>query len=329
VYWNSQDQRKEGCIEANQVTETCGKSQVFGAQCQQHGASCTPFAFMPNVDNKDCSWVNAGHFDSAPFFADKNAFGYQGFRAWDPAAKTWKAEDIWVAHGCDGSGIQTDCRGDVFYLEHFMKKTPVGKKNCFVGSFGKDHVQCPTMYVPGLDKSFEGPGCGWWRGFNFAAGIEFASDKGVGAMGPAGAGGDYRSQMKAALSNVYQQGVFQAGYNGLQHPYGGKPNTLAYFVGAVWNWVCNHDLQAKVGPYTTSDANCYCDNEPWNGRGKGEREYPRNSVIAYCGLYDDAGDRFMVCDFLTTKDPAQEPSGNNKPWSEVIRGETLRMDSWP
>ena len=33
--------------------------------------------------------------------------------------------------------------------------------------------------------------------------------------------------------------------------------------------------------------------------------------------------------FLTTKDPTQESSGNNKPWSEVIRGETLRMDSWP
>ena len=82
--------------------------------------------------------------------------------------------------------------------------------------------------------------------------------QGVGATGPAGAGGDYRSEMKEALPNVCQQGVFQAGYNGLQHRYGDKPNALAYFVGAVWNWVCNHDLQAKAGSYTTSDTNCYC-----------------------------------------------------------------------
>ena len=94
--------------------------------------------------------------------------------------------------------------------------------------------------------------------WDFAAGIEFAADQGVGATGPAGAGGDYRSEMKEALPNACQQGVFQAGYNGLQHRYGGKPNALAYFVGAVWNWVCNHDLQAKAGSYTTSDTNCYC-----------------------------------------------------------------------
>ena len=29
----------------------------------------------------------------------------------------------------------------------------------------------------------------------------------------------------------------EAGYSGLVHPYSNTPNTVAYFVGAVWNWV--------------------------------------------------------------------------------------------
>merc|ERR1712226_77189 len=266
----------------------CGNDAVF-PDCIGLGSSCTPYSFMPNVDNANppCdTWMNNGEFVSNPFFDDNNAYTWQAYQA--PGAK-----DVWILHGCDGAGIQTDCAGDIFYLEHFASTQPVDGQDCPVGTYGSDHIQCPTFYHPGKGQSFPSYSCGWWRGYNWAKGIEEASADGVGAFGPAGAGGDYSDAMRAALRNCpsCRDGT------GLKHPYYDAENVSAFFVGAVYPWICTRDNGSN--PYTGSDANCYCDNEPWNGRGSGARDYPRTTQVVYCALY--ASDE-LNCDFIDMGD---------------------------
>ena len=242
---------------------------------------------MPNIQDQNCDWMESGKFTSSPFFDSKGTHTDQVYAAAG-------SKDRWVLHGCNGAGIQTDCHGDIGYLEHYDGAVPVPAQQCTVGEYGKDHIQCPTFYHPGYQNSYPGYSCGWWRGYSTPTGIEAASADGVGAFGPFGGDGDYSAGIRKALSNckTCDQGT------GLRHPYA-DTGALAYFVGAIWPWVCTKGDVVKVGPYTGSGANCYCDNEPWNGRGSGQRDYPHHAQVVYCGLYANhkTGNK-MVCDFV-------------------------------
>merc|ERR1712151_1119109 len=214
-------------------------------------------------------------------------------------------DDVWILHGCDGAGIQTDCAGDIMYLEHFDSKSPVAEQDCPVGNYGQDHTQCPTFYHQGLQESLPGYSCGWWRGYNSPVGIEEANGDGIGALGPKENDGDtqtgdYSSSLLDALRNCPDC----AGGTALEHPYAGT-DALAYFTGASWPWICTWGGDGDM-PYTGSTANCYCDNEPWNGRQpKGgflgaKPEYPRTAMFTYCVLFADDGTGIkLVCDFIT------------------------------
>jgi len=278
-------------------TGGCGGDAVF-PDCSSMGGSCTPFSFMPNVDNQDCSFMDSGKFSTSPFFQLGSQYSYQAFSADG-------YPDVWILHGCDGAGIQTDCAGDIMYLEHFDSKSPVGEQDCPVGTYGQDHTQCPTLYHQGKQESFPGYSCGWWRGYSKPVGLEEANGDGIGALGPKEnpgdtKTGDYSSSLLDALRNC--PGC--AGGTALEHPYAGS-DALAYFTGASWPWICTWGDDGDV-PYTGSTANCYCDNEPWNGRQpKGgflgaQPEYPRTAMFTYCGLYSDPSTTIkLVCDFIT------------------------------
>ena len=61
----------------------------------------------------------------------------------------------------------------------------------------------------------------------------------------------------------------------------------------------SYHTSAGPNPYTGSNANCYCDNEPWNGRGSGAREYPEHTQVAYCGLFPDSSYSVkLTCDLI-------------------------------
>jgi len=243
--------------------------------------------------------MDSGKFSSSPFFQLSSEYSYQAFSAEG-------YNDVWILHGCDGAGIQTDCFGDIMYLEHFDGKSPVAAQDCPVGLYGKDHTQCPTFYHQGKGESFPGYSCGWWRGYNKPVGLAEASADGTGALGPhENPGdtetGDYSESLMAALRNCPSC----AYESGLEHPYKESAGAIAYFTGASWPWICTQG-DSKYEPYTGSTANCYCDNEPWNGRQpKGsfmgaKPEYPRYAQFTYCGLYEDAGAKLkLVCDFIT------------------------------
>lgn len=277
-------------------TNGCGSGAVF-PDCSSLGGSCTPYSFMPNVNNQDCSWMDSGKFSSSPFFKLSSQYSYQAFSASGYS-------DVWILHGCDGAGIQTDCVGDIMYLEHFDSKDPVAGQDCPVGTYGIDHTQCPTFYHQGKQESFPGYSCGWWRGYNRPVGLEEANGDGVGALGPhENPGdtdtGDYSASLLAALRNC----PTCADESALTHPYVGT-NAIAYFTGASWPWICTEG-DASYEPYTGSTANCYCDNEPWNGRQPKnfmgtKPQYNKDAQFIYCGLYsDDSAQLKLVCDFIT------------------------------
>jgi len=277
----------------------CGSAAVF-PDCRSMGGSCTPYSFMPNMNNKDCSWMDDGYFSSYPFLQYSNEYLYQSFAAKRSDGKQFY-DDVWVLHGCDGAGIQTDCQGDIFYLEHFGSRDPVAGQDCPMSDYGQTHERCPTFYHQGKGASYPDYTCGWWRGYSDAVGIERASVKdGVGAFGPAGTGGDYSHSMRNILSNCPSCAHGTA----LEHPYQ-NTNAVAYFTGALWPWICNED--AGGAPYTGQQVKCYCDNEPSNGRKPDgwpagipyEAMFPQDTQIVYCGLYNEKKGLVLKCDFIT------------------------------
>jgi len=267
----------------------CGPDAIF-PDCKSRGGSCTPYSFMPNVDNQNCpDWMDSGEFSSQPFFQYSNEYSFQAFAA--PGS-----DDVWILHGCDGAGIQTDCRGDIFYLEHFGSKQTVAPQDCPLSTYGKTHESCPTFYHQGYDKVFPDYTCGWWRGFKQPTGIEEASKQGVGAFGPAGDDKSYGDAMRNILRNCPSCAYKSA----LEHPYK-ETDAIAYFVGAAWPWICNEGDDKNGTPYTGKQVSCYCDNEPGNGRQsiKGVATVPARTQIVYCGLYNTGFNLQLKCDFIT------------------------------
>jgi len=322
------------CNQVSACNSNCdtGGGPLAHFNCQESGASCTPFSFMPNVQacqNQD--WLDKYQYRTKDFFHGGDYYKYQAYQD-----KKDKGDDLWIVHGCDGAGIQTDCLGDVLYLENF-KKDPVAPQNCPLSTYGDIttsfdgkfvHDSCPTFDHPGMQKTYQDYNCGWWRGYKDPIGIEAASKDGVGAYGPAGAEGaqNLANDLNFALKNVYQDNERVSSYDGTQHPFQDASSPpLQYFVGAVYPWICNYEDDSYL-PWTGGQVNCYCDNEPWNGRNGNPMTFAVNMRILYCGLYDsDDGGKKMVCDLL---EPIRKT--DNGLYTELIaKGFELEWASFP
>jgi len=61
--------------------------------------------------------------------------------------------------------------------------------------------------------------------------------------------------------------------------------------------------------------NCYCDNEPHNGRqpSGGKPVFPYESMFVYCGLYEDGSGNSLTCDLITL-----EPNGGEQPTNATV-----------
>ena len=115
----------------------------------------------------------------------------------------------------------------------------------------------------------------------------------AGLFGPAGKGGNYSEKLKAVLGNCPNCGNGTA----LTNRY--RENADAYFAGAMWPWVCSSDDDSSMIPYTGSKkVNCYCDNEPQNGRGA-DPIFPYNTKFVYCGLFGGGSSSQLTCDLIS------------------------------
>ena len=73
----------------------------------------------------------------------------------------------------------------------------------------------------------------------------------------------------------------------------------AYFAGGLWPWVCSKGGGKNMKPYTgQANLNCYCNNEPQNGRGKNPI-FPYDTMFMYCGLFEKYGSDVLTCDLIT------------------------------
>lgn len=146
--------------------------------------SCTPYYFLPNVQNQDTSW-----FSRSPFAIDKvleNAKPFCGkswdcFQAWQTPGGLYK--DQWVTHGGDGAGIQPlDCGGDIGYFEHFDGKGKTHPQGFNHNTYGPKYGACDLTtsisrecngHIPSYFNHPSKPvvpfnlyECGWWRAYD-------------------------------------------------------------------------------------------------------------------------------------------------------------------
>lgn len=219
------------CKDCGASLKSCGR---------EDGGACSPFRIQPNVDDQQCaSWRDSGRFETSNFFQYSRVDSYQAWQA-DGTSGTW------VVHGCDGSGVQTDCRGDVLYLEHFNKPQKSLAPPCPAPPY-PNNEPCPGFSHPGQPQghlSFGEYECGWWRGYKSPGDADLpkaAADAGL--FGPAGAGGDYSQKLQKVLSNCPTCN----GGTALVNPY---TDAKAYFTGGLWPWVCSTSGGAAMKDYT-------------------------------------------------------------------------------
>jgi hypothetical protein len=221
-----------------------------------------------------------------------------------------------VVHGNDGAGIQTNCKGDQFFLE-VLGNTDNVKYACNPASItdggGADWIsahdtgQCYKENRGIRGGLYGNYSCGWWRGYNngIDASIEAAWDDVF--------GGDdndtslYKSNALTVLSNCTNCVSSDAGS---KHTYeDATPQPNEWFIGAISPWVCvNDDNNDNFVEWTgNATTNCYCDFTPWD---KPKGNVPNwNIRFLYCGYY---GTNNLNCDLLRFTDCTFQDDGVTK-----------------
>jgi len=286
----------------------CNNPVRCGTRGLNDDGQCTPFYFQPDTF-PNCD-------GSAPYFGSGEIVPTSYYQVYS----TSNPDEKWVAHSCDHAGIQTDCKGDIGYLEFFGG---YGQDyGCQVGVQGVDHNACSFSHPAGLQ--FGTYSCGWWRAYDngwdasawqyagcnlpgggqplpsncYSMGLAVTDG---GLMGPP-SGNDWFTQVVYALRNcegcTRQEGA-------LINPFTDDPKYSQFFMGTTMPWVCNVHQEGPaeyVYPYTLQQqgdkyVDCYCDNEPFGGREDFPLEPNWNTGILYCGLV--AGSDYMDCVLIT------------------------------
>lgn len=218
---------------------------------------CTPFDFRPNIQTHQCR--TSGAQTSRLTGALESALGWAYWGSGD-------RQNYWVIHGCDGAGIQTDCSGDMLYIEQFGPYTAT--QQCDYFAQYPSHNSCDFSH-PGTGSRYEFYNCGWWN-FGDLDGKDWL----LGPNAPYNWAAAARSKLGAA-------GL-------LKNPFVGADIQL---VATTSPWTCSYDSNKEMYPFTHAQMNCYCDNEPWNGRSAvnagASPEINWNTKLLYCGLYGD------------------------------------------
>jgi hypothetical protein len=213
------------------------------------------------------------------------------------------ADNLFIFHGCDGSGIQTDCMGDILYMEQFGVGGAI--PHTFNVSPYPNHSPSNFVHPGNPPVTFPYYNCGWWNGMSRQPGQTGNGDLKT-ARWLLGVQGDAMyDTFDHLLRNCYDMNGNLCGSNGKSpkplaadglwsnafwgdQENGKPPDQL--LVGTISPWVCSEDSRDVMEEYTGhKNLNCYCDNEPWTGR----QDDPNmaqpnwNTVLYYCALYSD------------------------------------------
>merc|ERR1712176_669409 len=194
--------------------ENCGGGPSAGDIEAQ--ISCTSFP-VKTSDTGSCTYQVTDDINM-PFYTGSPT----GAQAWQASG----ADDFFVFHGCDGAGLQTDCKGDLYYVEQYGPECQWGDPGCEGDLNSNDlHNVCPFIH-PGTGITYQWYNCGWW-----------------------GDGEDWADGKMPWSPN-----------NGLA-PYTLKGPSGNMF---LYPWVCHQNPDRDFSYFGVSDPhlNCFCDNEP-------------------------------------------------------------------
>jgi len=261
--------------------------------------TCTPYAYKPNtynlqngIDDSSCGCApncDDPYLDVMSYgagYQDEGKYVYAGTNVWaaNPDPSIWwlpegsgTKQDYFVFHGCDGAGLQSDCVGDIKYLERIQglynddnlgivdgKGTVPEDGIC--GDFDYDRTYCKFVH-PGTMRVHENYVGGWFLK---------PSDWGKScdpAFGDEGAGCINEDLCKSAASGGWDKSnplcdnilnIPNNFFNG-QHPFADVEGYHFSFVLYPWRCSPSGDDKNNLFSYpsiTTNGHKCFVDNEP-------------------------------------------------------------------
>lgn len=259
--------------------------------------SCTPFPYRP------WAWANEQSAEGKPrcvtenWGRDRLTGGKWGAKAWASFGQDGKLNDnhYFVFHACDGAGIQTDCAGDIYFVEQFGSKKPEKKgascddaKN---GIFSANMRNRCDFTHPGTGTTYERPyNSGWWTNNSKIPNWMVASK----ASGPWGPNGSISDKVQA-----------------IKNPFEGQQGIHITFI--LFPWVCHKEdpPRPELTQFTGyPNVNCYADNEPLSD-GKGFPGWPPTIDVYFMLLTTDAqGKDVLRAIWINGLDPSKSKKFN-------------------
>jgi len=278
-------------------TYCCANGEKLGSTCgSDDGMSCSPFTYRPYTFNKAHSVPDPCKGD--PYLdVVSGAEDGQGARAWTSYPNR---TDYFAFHGCDGAGIQSDCWGDIKYIERFEG---YNKPGTTVVCDGPNPPRNQCMFVhPATRTVFDR--LKYWAGWYNYGEIDSSICK---------AGAD-RSWDATVCNRILD-------INNGKNPYAGTPGVRFTFSFLLYPWICQRDSSMANNNFfsptldntggkekPTSGWKCYVDNEPGT-LSSGQPGWPPYIEIYYFGLYktSDGKDQLMYDKWAITDSdtPAQ------------------------
>jgi len=255
--------------------------------------SCTPIAYRPFTfnhangmgDDTDCG--NDGPYLN--IMANGKGLGDANYpnvntNAWAGDFTGSGNLDYFVFHGCDGAGLQSDCAGDIKYIERISYRYTdsnlgitdglVDSGQPFTDAFpdgicgelevkpgtGDMRTFCKFVH-PGTEHVYSDYHGGWWGSDNSDDTV-FGS-KGMGYI----KSGDFSSLATGAWSGPLQSNVLDIPNQfGGEHPFSAEGGSMFSFM--MYQWRCegstNDNNYFSFPSIAASNRKCFVDNEPGN-----------------------------------------------------------------
>jgi len=333
----------------------CGGGDESGDVWTQ--MSCTPYAYRPNTfnlangltpgmcgcaPNCDDPYLDVMSYGTGYVYGNKD-YPNSDTNAWsanpDPA-EWWlhgstSKDDYFVFHGCDGAGIQSDCAGDIKYIERFnglysggdIDKgygTIPGEGICEGGPDGRNY--CKFVH-PGTMRVFDQYVGGWW-GSTCESDADYNpnnmfGDPGMGCFNTNDCGslasGGWDGKLCQHISDIPNK----HGFNG-RHPFADEEGSRFSFLLFPWRCDGGTGLDSNRFSYPTIEdwgSKCYVDNEPTppyleiyfgiiTGLGKGEvptiKLYRFDSDSSYDVKFINEGDPYYLYSVAFVKEGTKQ-----------------------
>lgn len=248
--------------------------------------TCTPYNYRPFTYN-----LQHGNVCNGEVF-DLLTGSRSDARAWAYFDATGKASsgDFFVFHACDGAGLQSDCKGDIKYVEHFAGRAQGNSCQQDPKTSSNMRNYCKFKH-PGTGTIYENYEAGWWNDGNAGGQAPNGITDYMAASSANGQWGDgvkrgVVTQAVMAWPNPYMQ------YDGKSNGYG----TMHAISFTTFPWVCtrsdNGDNYFAAPSQVETGVKCYADNEP--GWYKNTPGWPPYVYIYHMLLYKEASGKMAL-----------------------------------